>query len=88
MSWLKKHGPLIDWPSKKVTFISDHFNKNCLAKAATAKGDVLEDAPGINTVEEKPKLNMDLIPEPYRDLADVFAEGETVTELPPHRSYD
>jgi hypothetical protein len=87
MSWLKKHGPLIDWPNKKGTFISDHCNKNCLTQAATAKGDVLEEAPGINTVEEKPKLNMDLIPETYQDLTDVFTEGETVTELP-HRLYN
>jgi hypothetical protein len=35
-------------------------------------------------VEEKLKLNLDLILEPYQDLADVFAEGETVTKLPPH----
>jgi hypothetical protein len=88
MSWLRKHGPLIDWPNRKVNFISGHCSKNCLAKTATAKGDVLENTPGINTVEENPKLNLELIPEPYRDLVDVFAEGETVTELPLHRPYD
>jgi hypothetical protein len=53
-----------------------------------AKGDALEDTPGINAVEEKLKLNIDLIPKPYWDLVDVFTEGETVAKLPPHRPYN
>ncbi|KAB5587712.1 Transposon Tf2-1 polyprotein [Ceratobasidium theobromae] len=81
ISWLKLHKPNIDWAENKVAFTSNYCTSHCVQKPAICIGGRAEE---IASLEE----DMKRIPQIYHHLKKVFAEGEAVTELPPHRPYD
>ncbi|KAL0196874.1 hypothetical protein M9458_005414, partial [Cirrhinus mrigala] len=75
--WLVTHEPFISWTTNRIVHWGATCQELCLqAKAGTCSGE-----------SEVPDVNLESIPVPYRDLAEVFSKRRAAL-LPPHRPYD
>ncbi|KAL0159296.1 hypothetical protein M9458_043021, partial [Cirrhinus mrigala] len=75
--WLVTHDPFISWTTNRIVHWGATCQELCLqAKAGTCSGE-----------SEVPDVNLESIPVPYRDLAEVFSKRRAAL-LPPHRPYD
>ncbi|KAL0192566.1 hypothetical protein M9458_010862, partial [Cirrhinus mrigala] len=75
--WLVAHDPFISWTTNRIVHWGATCQELCLqAKAGTCSGE-----------SEVPDVNLESIPVPYRDLAEVFSRRRAAL-LPPHRPYD
>ncbi|KAL0151619.1 hypothetical protein M9458_053020, partial [Cirrhinus mrigala] len=75
--WLVTHDPFISWTTNRIVHWGATCQELCLqAKAGTCSGE-----------SEVPDVNLESIPVPYRDLAEVFNKKRAAL-LPPHRPYD
>ncbi|KAL0155372.1 hypothetical protein M9458_049635, partial [Cirrhinus mrigala] len=75
--WLVTHDPFISWTTNRIVHWGATCKELCLqAKAGTCSGE-----------SEVPNVNLESIPVPYRDLAEVFSKRRAAL-LPPHRPYD
>ncbi|KAI2660885.1 Transposon Tf2-9 polyprotein [Labeo rohita] len=75
--WLITHDPFMSWTSGKIVHWGATCQELCLrAKAGTCSGE-----------SEASDVDLEEIPAPYRDLAEVFSK-RSAAQLPPHRPYD
>uniref|UniRef100_A0A3B3SBH5 Gypsy retrotransposon integrase-like protein 1 n=1 Tax=Paramormyrops kingsleyae TaxID=1676925 RepID=A0A3B3SBH5_9TELE len=76
LPWLRKHNPSIDWRAGEITSWSELCLGECLSLPCKATG-----------VESPEPEDLSVIPEEYRDYADVFSK-EKAFSLPPRRDCD
>ncbi|KAI2646957.1 Transposon Tf2-9 polyprotein [Labeo rohita] len=75
--WLIPHGPFISWTNNKIVHWGATCQELCLrAQVGTCSGE-----------SEASDINLEEVPVPYRDLAEVFSK-RSAAQLPPHRRYD
>ncbi|KAL0149844.1 hypothetical protein M9458_054892 [Cirrhinus mrigala] len=75
--WLIAHDPFISWTNHKIVHWGATCQELCLrAPVGTCSGE-----------SEASDINLEEVPVPYRDLAEVFSK-RSATQLPPHRPYD
>uniref|UniRef100_A0A3B3QH18 ribonuclease H n=1 Tax=Paramormyrops kingsleyae TaxID=1676925 RepID=A0A3B3QH18_9TELE len=75
--WLLQHDPLIAWTQQRILQWGSTCSELCLQATAGA----------CSREPEAPDVDPEAIPQPYRDLAEVFCRKQAV-KLPPHRPYD
>ncbi|KAI2664269.1 Transposon Tf2-9 polyprotein [Labeo rohita] len=75
--WLITHDPFISWTNNKIVHWGATCQELCLrAPVGTCSGE-----------SEASDINLEEVPVPYRDLAEVFSK-RSAAQLPPHRPYD
>ncbi|KAL0164906.1 hypothetical protein M9458_040659, partial [Cirrhinus mrigala] len=75
--WLITHDPFISWTNNKIVHWGATCQELCLrAQVGTCSGE-----------SEASDINLEEVPVPYRDLAEVFSK-RSAAQLPPHRPYD
>ncbi|KAI2644670.1 Transposon Tf2-6 polyprotein [Labeo rohita] len=75
--WLITHDPFISWTNHKIVHWGATCQELCLrAPVGTCSGE-----------SEASDINLEEVPVPYRDLAEVFSK-RSAAQLPPHRPYD
>ncbi|KAL0149444.1 hypothetical protein M9458_055232 [Cirrhinus mrigala] len=75
--WLITHDPFISWTNNKIVHWGATCQELCLwAQVGTCSGE-----------SEASDINLEEVPVPYRDLAEVFSKRSTA-QLPPHSPYD
>ncbi|KAI2661862.1 Transposon Tf2-9 polyprotein [Labeo rohita] len=75
--WLITHDPFISWTNNKMVHWGATCQELCVrAQVGTCSGE-----------SEVSDINLEEVPVPYRDLAEVFSK-RSAAQLPPHRPYD
>ncbi|KAI2668703.1 Transposon Ty3-I Gag-Pol polyprotein [Labeo rohita] len=75
--WLITHDPFISWTNNKIVHWGATCQELCLrAPVGTCSGE-----------SEASDINLEKVPVPYCDLAEVFSK-RSAAQLPPHRPYD
>ena len=103
VGWLELHNPDIDWASGKLRWRSEHCKKHCLPidlkQQVKLILDLLQEAKVWDYPDEETRIAAaawhdeeggnvaELLPERYREWADVFSE-EKIHKLPEHSQFD
>src|SRR6266853_7050791 len=78
LPWLQHHSPIIQWASRKITFLSDYCKEHCLATSASA---FLCQKPVMPTTIPKPDP---CEADPEAELMLIEGAGISALEIPDH----